>query len=107
MIMDTPNIPNGIPVVVCGIPTIQTEEGIVTPFPYLNSESDDWKGEDDLGFDSDGGTALKPVDPDEPDFGGGDEVEPEEDEDDDIDTGFGVGIGLLGGFFAPPPLLPA
>lgn len=100
----------GIPVVVAGIPTVQDEHGIVSPFPYLNSESEDWKGadEDEGGFDTDGGvTVLKPQDPD--DFGGDEAEEDYDDEDDDFDdTGTGFGIGaMLGSFFAPPPLLPA
>ncbi len=105
-----PNNPNGIPVVVSGIPTVQTQEGIVSPFPYLNPDSAFWKDEDGQdGLDEGGGiTVLDPHrDPD--DLGGNEEeFEDDEDIDDDPDTGFGVGIGLLSTLFTPQaPFLPA
>lgn len=103
-------VPSGIPVVVAGIPTYQDEHGIVSPFPYLNSESDEWKGadEEDEGFDTDGGVMVR-LDPDEPEDGGGEEADFDDEDDlDDDDTD--MGLGILGGIvhiFAPPPLLPA
>lgn len=94
--METPrDNANGIPVVVSGIPTVKDENGIVSPFPYLNPDSEEWKGADDEdGFD-DGGIGVRPIDPEEPDNDGGDEEEFEDDDNDDTDTGFGIGIGLL------------
>lgn len=108
------NLPDnsiGIPVVVAGIPTVQTAEGIVSPFPYLNADSDEWKGadEDEGGFDTDGGVGV--IDPHrDPDDFGGDEAEEDYDDEDDFDddgTGFGIGA-MLGAFFLPPPpMVPA
>lgn len=105
-----PDNSSGIPVVVAGIPTVQTPEGIVSPFPYLNPDIEDWKGEDEqVGFDTDGGVGVRvPRDPD--DFGG-DEVEEDYDDEDDFDddgTGFGIGA-MLGLFFRlpAPPMVPA
>lgn len=107
--METPHDnSNGIPVVVSGIPTVKDENGIVSPFPYLNPDSEEWKGDDEQDdFDEGGGIGVRPIDPDEPDNDGGDEEEFEDnDEDDGTDTGFGIGIGLLS-FSIFPPLLPA
>ena len=111
--MDVPaNIPSGIPVVVAGIPTSQDEHGIVSPFPWANADSEEWKGVDEEGgFDTDGGVGVRTPHPDD-DNDGGDEVDPEDDEDEDIDddmgdTGFGIGL-MLSTFFKPQvPLLPA
>ena len=105
---DTPDNSSGIPVVVAGIPTVQDEHGIVSPFPYLNPDSEDWKGGDDLGgFDTDGGMGVRTPSPDD-DTDGGDEAEFEDDDEDDhSDTGFGIGIGLLSTLFMrPAPFLP-
>ncbi len=107
-----PDNSSGIPVVVAGIPTVQTSEGIVSPFPYLNSDSEEWKGsdEDEGGFDTDGGVSVRSPHPDD-DWDGGDEADLEDDEDDyddDMDMGFGAGIGLLSTLFTrPAPFLPA
>jgi len=104
--METPrDNTNGIPVVDSGIPKTPEEQGMIpSPFPYLNPDSDEWKGADDKGFDTDGGIAVLDPNRDPDDFGGDEAEEDDEDEgnDDDSDTGFGFGIGLLSTFFMPP-----
>ena len=104
--METPDNGSGIPLTPVGIP----EGSIPSPFPYLNPDSDEWKGADEEGgFDTDGGMGVRTPRPDD-DTDGGDEAEFEDDEDDydDSDMGFGAGIGLLSTLFArPAPFLPA
>jgi hypothetical protein len=101
-----PDKATGIPMTPTDIP----EGSIPSPFPYLNPDSDEWKGADEDGFDTDGGVGV--LDPHrDPDDFGGDEAEEDYDDEDDIDddpdTGFGVGIGLLSTLFArPAPFLP-
>lgn len=90
--------PNGIP-----------EGSVPSPFPYLNPDSDEWKGADEEGgFDTDGGVMVRNPTPDD-DTDGGDEADFEDDEDDydDSDTGFGFGILLSTLFTRPAPFLPA
>jgi len=106
------NLPDnsiGIPVVVAGIPTVQDEHGIVSPFPYLNADSEDWKGADDEeGFDTDGGVSVRNPHPDDDNDGGFEAEEDYDDEDDDdMDTGFGIGLMLSTLFTRPAPFLPA
>ena len=89
-----------------GIPLTPT--GIPSPFPYLNPESEEWKGADEEDESSDsGGNACVLREPKDPDDGGGYEDEPDEDEsddDNDNDRGFGFGIGLfLSAFNSPMP----
>lgn len=103
---ETPDNSIGIPMTPNGIP----EGSIPSPFPYLNPDSEDWKGADEEGgFDTDGGvTVLKPNPDDDND--GGDEAEEEDEDDyDDSDMGFGAGIGLMLStlFTRPAPFLPA
>lgn len=101
--MEAPDNTTGIPTTPNGIP----EGSIPSPFPYLNPDSDEWKGADEEGgFDTDGGMGVRRPSPDD-DYDGGDEVEEDEDDHDDSNTGFGIGIGLLSTLFMrPAPFLP-